>query len=67
MRRKKNPKSQSPLIIHFPFAKMAAVAPESEINEQVSDVANASISAEETHADAKTVAEDTKDEGLFHI
>ncbi|XP_068724969.1 mRNA cap guanine-N7 methyltransferase-like [Montipora capricornis] len=41
---------------------MAAVAPESEINEQVSDVANASISAEETHADEKTVAEDTKDE-----
>lgn len=49
----------------LPTGKMAAVVLQNEVNEQVADVANADISAEEKHADEKAVAEDIKEEGLF--
>lgn len=45
--------------------KMAAVVLQSEVTEQVADVANADISAEEKHADEKPVVEDIKEEGSF--
>ncbi|XP_029204957.2 mRNA cap guanine-N7 methyltransferase-like [Acropora millepora] len=41
---------------------MAAVVFQSEVTEQVADVANADISAEEKHADEKPVVEDIKEE-----
>ena len=44
---------------------MAAVVFQSEVTEQVTDVANADISAEEKHADEKAVVEDIKEEGSF--
>ena len=44
---------------------MAAVVFQSEVSEQVADVANADISAEEKHADEKAVVEDIKEEGSF--
>lgn len=44
---------------------MAAVVFQSEVTEQVADVANADISAEEKHADEKPVVEDIKEEGSF--
>ena len=44
---------------------MAAVVLQSEVSEQVADVANADTSAEEKHADEKAVVEDIKEEGSF--
>lgn len=44
---------------------MAAVVFQSEVSEQVADVAHADISAEEKHADEKAVVEDIKEEGSF--